>query len=245
VPDDHTVWRDFAQRLTEALHLNVVPIAITFDAAEVPPFADPSEPMPEPTPDGRTGRVPAGCVFWVHALERTFTTRPEDHGNCSVGSLTHGLIDLATAATRADVGALVEAGWVTPEDFPAIPTVAARPEAISYGPLADATSQPDVVLVRTNARGVMTIGDAVPELTIEGKPQCHIVVMAKEERRAAASVGCALSRARTGMGAHEMTCALPGSRLGEVVGAIELAASVDAMVARYAATDASRFARSA
>ena len=84
-------------------------------------------PMPEPTADGRTGRVPAGCVFWVHALDRTFTTRPEDHGNCSVGSLTHGLIDLETAATRADVGALVEAGWVTPEVFPQIPVVAERP----------------------------------------------------------------------------------------------------------------------
>ena len=77
--------------------------------------------MPDPTLDGRTGRVPAGCVFWVHAVERTFTTQPEDHGNCSVGSLTHGLIDLATAATKADVGALVEAGWVTPEIFPSIP----------------------------------------------------------------------------------------------------------------------------
>ncbi len=245
MPDDQSAWRDFAHRLTKALHLNVAPIAITFDAADVPPFADPSEPMPEPTPDGRTGRVPAGCVFWVHALERTFTTQPEDHGNCSVGSLTHGLIDLATAATRADVGALVEAGWVTPEVFPAIPTVSARPEAITYGPLTDSKAQPDVVLVRTNARGAMTIGDALPELAIEGKPQCHIVAIAKEQQRPAASVGCALSRARTGMGAHEMTCALPGSRLGEIIDAIESAASVDTTVARYAATDASRFVVSA
>jgi uncharacterized protein (DUF169 family) len=241
MPDDHTKWQGFAQRLIETLHLNVAPIAITFDAAGAPPFAAPSEPLPEPTPDGRTGRVPAGCVFWVHALDRTFTTRPEDHGNCSVGSLTHGLIDLATAATRADVGALVEAGWVTPEVFPAIPTVATRPETITYGPLTDVKAQPDVVFVRTTARGAMTIGDALPELVIEGKPQCHIVAIAKEQQRPAASVGCALSRARTGMGAHEMTCALPGSRLEEIIDAIERAASVDTTVARYAATDAARF----
>ena len=238
-----TQWQQAADRLSAALHLTVAPIAITFDADEpAEPFADASAPMPEPTPDGRTGRVPAGCVFWVHALDRTFTTQPEDHGNCSVGSLTHGLIDLETAATRADVGALVEAGWVTPEVLPQIRVVTERPDAITYGPLALAQAPPDVVLLRTNARGVMTIGDAVPDLLIEGKPQCHIVAIAKEQQRPAASVGCALSRARTGMGAHELTCALPGMRLEEIVTAIELAASVDATVARYAAADAQRFA---
>jgi uncharacterized protein (DUF169 family) len=238
------VWQDTADRLTAALHLTVAPIAITFEAepSATAPFADSSVPMPQPTADGRTGRPAAGCLFWVHALERTFSTRPDDHGNCSVGSLTHGLIDLETAAQRADVGALVQAGWVTPEIFPMIPTVASRPEAIIYGPLHDATMQPDVVLVRTNARGVMTIGDAVGDLVIEGKPQCHIVAIAKEQHRPAASVGCALSRARTGMRADEMTCALPGSRLVDIVGAIEQAALVDATVARYAATDAERFA---
>ena len=243
--EDHSVWRDAAERLTRALHLTVVPIAITFGVDDAPPFAPAWEPMPEPTNDGRTGTVPAGCAFWVHALGRTFTTRPEDHGNCSVGSLTHGLIDWATAATRADVGALVEAAWVTPEVFSTIPTLTTRPDAITYGPLAAATSRPDVVLVRTNARGVMTIGDAIPDLAIEGKPQCHIVAIAKEQQRPAASVGCALSRARTGMGAHEMTCALPGARLEEMVAAIASASAVDVTVARYAASDAQRFAASA
>src|SRR6476659_9504429 len=116
---ERSIWQDAAARLTAALHLDVAPIAITFSSTDdaAPPFADPLTPMPEPTADGRTGRVPAGCVFWVHALERTFSTQPEDHGNCSVGSLTHGLIDLETAAGRADVAALVESGWVSPDDF--------------------------------------------------------------------------------------------------------------------------------
>ncbi len=239
-------WARTSERLRAALHLTVAPISITFSAEAdnaTPPFADPEEAMPAPTDDGRTGRVPAGCVFWVHALDRTFSTRPDDHGNCSIGSLTHGLIDLATAAQRADVGALVEAGWVAPEIFPKIPVVKMRPETITYGPLADASAPPDVVLVRTNARGVMTIGDAVADLVIEGKPQCHIVAIAKEQNRPAASVGCALSRARTGMGVDEMTCALPGGRVDAIVAAIENAAWVDATVARYAAADAERFAR--
>ena len=238
-------WQNAAARLTAALRLSVAPIAIRFTdtpAAGVPPFADPAVPMPEPTADGRTGRVPAGCVFWVRALDRTFATRPEDHGNCSVGSLTHGLIDLETAAQRADVAALVEAGWVSAEIFPAIPVVTTRPAAIIYGPLAQATQRPDVALVRASPRGVMMIGDAVPDLVIEGKPQCHIIAIAKEQNRPAASVGCALSRARTGMSAQEMTCALPGARLEELVEAIEAAAAVDATVAAYAGADARRFA---
>ena len=37
--------------------------------------------MPAPTADGRTGRVPAGCVFWIRGAERSFTTVAEDHGN--------------------------------------------------------------------------------------------------------------------------------------------------------------------
>jgi uncharacterized protein (DUF169 family) len=234
-------WSLLADRLSSALRLTSPPIAITFlDAipAGIPSF---DLPMPAPTGDGLTGRVPAGCVFWNHAANRTFATVAADHGNCSVGSLTHGLIDLATAAGRADVAALVESSWVTPDEFPAIPVVATRPAAIVYGPLREAEAVPDVVLVRTHALGLMTITDAVPDTMIEGKPQCHIVALAKEQGRVAASVGCALSRARTGMAATEFACALPGDRLAEVVDAIERAAEVDAAVARYAGADATRF----
>src|SRR5207244_2060819 len=83
-------WPELASRLTDALHLAAAPLAITFSAeapAGVAPFDDP---MPEPTADGRTGRVPAGCVFWMKAADRTFSTVADDHANCSVGSVTHG-----------------------------------------------------------------------------------------------------------------------------------------------------------
>ena len=83
-------WSDLAERLDGALSLATPPLAITF-AAEVPDGVRTfDEPMPPPLPDGRTGRVPAGCVFWIKAAERTFATVAEDHANCSVGSMTHG-----------------------------------------------------------------------------------------------------------------------------------------------------------
>lgn len=235
-------WNDRAARLTAVLGLTAPPIAITFadgPAAGVAPF---TERMPAPTEDGRTGRVAAGCVFWVKSVDRTFATVAADHANCSVGSLTHGFIDLSAAATHSDVAALVEAGWVSPDVFPMIPVVSGPTQTVIYGPLAETPVDPDVVLIRLNGAALMTMASAVPGLPIEGKPQCHIVAIAKEQGRVAASVGCALSRARTGMPDTEMTCAIPAGQLESVVQALETTQSIDASVARYARQDAQRFA---
>lgn len=234
-------WNDLAGRLHSALALASPPLAISFrDSAEgVAPF---DLPMPTPLVDGRTGRVPAGCVFWIHAAERTFSTVAEDHGNCSVGSLTHGFKTLDEVAGNGDVAALLETGWVTMDVVPRIPVVTEQPGAVIYGPLAETPVAPDVVFLRLNAKQLMVLSDAVPGLRIEGKPQCHIVAIAKEQGEVAASVGCALSRVRTGMPATEMTCAIPAAKLAEVVEAIEHNAVADAAVARYAADDATRFA---
>jgi uncharacterized protein (DUF169 family) len=236
-------WNDLASRLHAALALTSPPLAISFrdstDPDVVPPF---DQPMPEPLADGRTGRVPAGCVFWIHAAERTFSTFAEDHGNCSVGSLTHGFKTLDEVAGNGDVAALVETGWVTMDVVPQIPVVTKKPAAVIYGPLAETPVDPDVVFLRLNAKQLMILSDAVPGLRIEGKPQCHIVAIAKEQDEIAASVGCALSRVRTGMPATEMTCAIPAGKLGEVLAAIERNAVADTAVARYAADDATRSA---
>ena len=145
-------------------------------------------------------------------------------------------------AGNADIATLLDAGWVTMEMVPEIPVVTTTPGAVVYGPLADSPVDPDVVLLRINGKQLMVLHDALPGLRIEGKPQCHIVAVAKEQGDVAVSVGCALSRARTGMPATDMTCAIPGPRLEEIVGAIARTASAETTVARYAAQDALRFA---
>ena len=180
-------------------------------------------------------------MFWIRAEKDSFATQPEDHGNCSVGSLTHGLLPLAEAATRGDVGALVESGWVTPEAFPTIPTVQQPPGSIVYGPLAEAPVPPDVVFLRLTAKQAMVLSDALPGLRFEGKPQCHIIPIAKEQGEVAASVGCMLSRVRTGLGNGELTCAVPASKLGEVIEKLRGTCAADGRVAAYAADDARRF----
>ena len=238
--DSH--WTVPATALADALGLTTAPIAITFTdeaPAGVPAF---DEPMPAAGDDGRTGRVPAGCVFWTRALDRTFTTVDADHGNCSVGRLTHGLATVDEVADRSDVAALLESGWVTMDMVPQIPVVTERATHIVYGPLADSPVDPDVVLIRVNGKQLMVLSDALPGLRIEGKPQCHIVAVAKEQGEVAASVGCALSRVRTGMSANHMTCAIPAARVAEVIAAVTATAATDGVVARYAADDARRFA---
>ena len=230
-----------ADDLVKSLGLQHPPLAIHFSQEPLPGVEPFTGDMPAPTDDGRTGRVPAGCVFWMKAEGRTFSTVAEDHANCSVGSVTHGFKSLEEVGDKSDVGALVGAGWVAPEMFPAIPVVKDRYQYVTYSPLQNTRGTPDVVFLRVNAKQAMTISDAFPDMRFEGKPQCHIIAIAKEQQEVAVSVGCMLSRVRTGMPNTEMTCAIPGARLSEVVQQIKTTTVIDGTVANYASEDTRRF----
>jgi uncharacterized protein (DUF169 family) len=231
------------RELRELLGLAVAPIAIAF-ADQVPAnLSRPGGTMPSPTADGRTGAVPAGCVFWNKALDGAFATVAADHGNCSVGSYTHGFKTLMEAAQGADVQALVGAEWVSMEDATKIPTVGKKPAAVLYGPLAAGAFEPDVVFLRLNGKQLMLVNDAWPELRFEGKPQCHIIPIAQSTGQVAVSSGCMLSRVRTGMSNNDVTCALPAAKLGDLVARLKRAQAADMKVAAYAADDAKRFAQ--
>ena len=107
---------------------------------------------------------------------------------------------------------------------------------------SDTHVDPDVVLLRLNPKQVMILHDAMPGMRMEGKPQCHIIAIAKEQQEVAASVGCMLSRVRTGLPNSQMTCAIPARRLAEVVERLKATCAADTTVAAYAAEDARRFA---
>ena len=227
--------------LTDLLGLEHTPIAITFHD-ELPDDGVPrfDEPLSEPTEDGRSGRAAAPCVFWMLADERTFDTVAEDHGNCSVGRFTHGFAEAADILDKNDVAALLDVGWVTMETFSGVAALSRRPKGVRYGPLTAAIGVPDVVLLRVTPRQMMEIGDAV-EIDWSGKPQCQILPKAANEGVIAASMGCALSRARTGMGDDELTVAVPGHRVAELVAAIRPVTTADNAVVGYAVADLARF----
>ena len=234
-------WTQLSTRLADLLHLHVPPIGLRWSASAPGGVAAFDQPMAAPAADGRTGRVAASCVFWMHAVDSVFTTVAEDHGNCSVGGMTHGFKELDEVSGNDDVAALLGSGWVSMEDVPGIPTIPKGDTYLTYGPVTAMPIEPDVLLIRLNGKQLMVLADGVPDLAFEGKPQCHILAMAKQSNVVAASVGCMLSRVRTGMPSTEVTCAIPTSRLAEVVDRLEQAAPADAAVARYAAEDATRF----
>jgi len=237
-------WEEVGRRVKQALGLSHAPIAITF-SQETPagvPFHEGK--MPEPSRDGRTGKVTAGCVFWIQSEERTFTTKAADHFNCSVGSVTHGLKTLEEVMQNEDVRGLLESEWVTPEEAMQLPVVKNRYKFITYGPISQTSIDPDVILLRLSAFQGMMLHDAFSDMPIVGKPQCHIIPLAKEHNQIAMSTGCTLSHIRTGMSPDEMTCAIPGNRFTEVVEKLEARREANARVARYANADGRRFTKS-
>jgi uncharacterized protein (DUF169 family) len=228
--------------LRDLLGLAVPPVAIAFMTHVPDEIARIERKHPPATTDGRTGAAAASCVFWIDATRGVFATTAEDHGNCSVGGLTHGFKTMQEIAGNADVAALCEAGWVTPDAVAKIAVVRDKPKSVVYGPLRDMPMEPSVILLRLNGKQQMLLHDAWPTLRFEGKPQCHIIPIAEESGEIGVSVGCMLSRVRTGMSNNEVTCAIPASRVSLLIERLHAARVADNAVAAYAAEDSKRFA---
>ena len=143
-----------------------------------------------------------------------------------------------------DVASLLESTWVTPEEAMQLPVVKTRHQFITYGPVSQTPIDPDVILLRLSAYQGMVLHDSFGDMPIVGKPQCHIVPLAKEQNQIAMSTGCTLSRIRTGMSPDEMTCAIPAGRFPEVVEKLETRQRANAHVASYANADGRRFTQS-
>ena len=239
----HSCFERWHLDLQELLGLAVPPVAIAFISHVPAGIERIQRTTPPRTADGRTGAVAASCVFWIEGTQGVFATEAEDHGNCSVGSLTHGFKTMEEIAQNADVAALCETGWVTPEAVAKVAVVREKPTCIVYGPLRDMPVEPSVILLRLNGKQQMLLHDAWRGLRFEGKPQCHIIPIAKESGELAVSVGCMLSRVRTGMSNNEVTCAIPASRMSLLIERLRAARAADNAVAAYAAEDSKRFGR--
>ncbi len=239
----HSCFERWHLDLEELLGLAVPPVAIAFISHVPAGIERIQRTTPPRTADGRTGAVAASCVFWIEGMQGVFATEAEDHGNCSVGSLTHGFKTMEEIAQNADVAALCETGWVTPEAVAKVAVVREKPTSIVYGPLRDMPVEPSVILLRLNGKQQMLLHDAWRGLRFEGKPQCHIIPIAKESGELAVSVGCMLSRLRTGMSNSEVTCAIPASRMSLLIECLRAARAADSAVAAYAAEDSKRFGR--
>jgi uncharacterized protein (DUF169 family) len=210
-------------RLQDLLQLQTSPVALAF------------RPTPPPNIPRVAAPAPSGCTYWKHAAEgRAFYTEAADHYRCPIGAYTHG-IDLPPEQAKeleGVVGTMVSIGYIRPEEVPGIPR---RQEAFGvaiYAPLADMPCEPDVVLVRGDARQMMLLTEAAGaagvgvQSPLMGRPTCAAIPEVLRTAHSAGSLGCIGNRVYTGLTDSEFYVALPGKALNAVIE--KLAGIVDA-----------------
>jgi uncharacterized protein (DUF169 family) len=202
-----------AKQLQDLLGLRSAPVALAFQS---------SPPSGVPHVDAAG---PSGCSYWKYAAEgQTFYTEAPDHYNCPIGAYTHG-VDLP--ADRAEelqgvLGTMFSLSYLRPEEIPGIPRREGAFGVAVYAPLAGASFEPDVVLVRGNARQVMLLVEAAQAAGVEstaammGRPTCAAIPQAMRTQQGVASLGCIGNRIYTGLTDDELYFALPGKHLTAV-----------------------------
>jgi len=212
-----------SEKLQQLLGLRTAPVALTF-----------RDKAPEGVPHV-SSVAPSGCTYWKLAAEgRSFYTEAADHYECPIGAYTHG-IDLPPERSKeleGVVGTMVNLGYIRMEEVPGIPRRPGPFRVAVYMPLSAAADDPDVVLVRANARQMMLLSEAAQaagigaDAGLMGRPTCAAIPAVLNSQRGAASLGCIGNRVYNDLADDEMYYALPGKKVAAVVG--KLATIVDA-----------------
>lgn len=174
---------------------------------------------------------PSSCSYWKLAAEgNTFYTDAPDHLSCTIGAYTHGVEMPPEKGKELEsmLGEMVKLNYIRMEEVPGIPRRTDAFGVAIYAPLSDAPFEPDVVLVRGNARQIMLLTEAAKAANIEhdaitmGRPTCAMIPAAIESERGVSSFGCVGNRVYTGIPDDELYLAIPGSKVAEVVDKLEV-----------------------
>jgi uncharacterized protein (DUF169 family) len=224
---------DFARqgdKLRDLLGLKWPPVAIAFRTAPPAGVARVSAPGP------------AGCSYWKIASEGgTFYTEASDHLNCAIGAYTHG-VDLSAEnenELKSTIGKMIGLGYLRMEEIPSIPRLGGRFGVAIYSPLAAAPCDPDVVLVRGNAKQIMLFAEAARAARCDsaaatmGRPACAVIPAAMQSQSGTASLGCIGNRVYTGLADDELYFAVPGAKILDVIDRVETIANANAELERY------------
>jgi uncharacterized protein (DUF169 family) len=170
--------------------------------------------------------APSGCSYWKRAAEgATFFTEAPDHYNCPIGAYTQG-VDLPPAQIEeleGIVGRMIGLGYLRQKEVSAIPRRQDRFGVAVYAPLAEAPFEPDVVLVRGNAKQIMLLAEAAQAAGVGaasgllGRPTCAAIPESLRTQRGVASLGCIGNRVYTELADDELYFAVPGKHLSLVV----------------------------
>ena len=203
-----------AVQLSELLEVDRQPVAVAF--LDTPP-----ENLP------RTEQVAAaGCGYWKRAADgEAFYTEATDHYGCPIGSHTHGisLPEEQGAELEGVIGTMVDLEYLKMEEVAGIPRREEPFEVVAYAPLAVATFEPDVVLVRGSARQMMALAEAAHaagaacQTSMVGRPTCAAIPEVMQTGLSATNLGCVGNRVYTELGDDELYFAFAGRQLGKIV----------------------------
>lgn len=199
-------WSSQCGQLKELLGLETIPIGIAFVDQEPISVSRVSSP------------APAGCSYWKLADEGgVFYTAASDHYDCPIGAWTHH-VELPPDRMK-ELDALIEKmvglGYLHQEEIPSIPRLEKAFRFSIYGPLDKLSDEPDIVLIRGNARQLMLLMEAAQaagaagETAPSGRPTCAVIPLALGSGKMAVSFACIGNRIYTGAADGEAYCAIP------------------------------------
>jgi len=222
--------QELAHRLTAALQLDLPPVGLRFVCEE-----------PADVPE--VGRdFPSSCSFWREAEHRTFYAPARRHEHCAIGAMVMGLqLPEVTERLVEAVSTMAECGYLSPAEAASIPTIAEPHAGIVYGPLAEATEPPDVVLIWVTAKQAMLCGEAAGSAAwtaqptvVTGRPACAALPRAMRSGAPAMSIGCIGMRTFTEIADDRILLAVPAAGLAGFVAEVErIGAANDAMLQIY------------
>jgi len=198
-----------ANQMQELLSLRWPPVAITFRADAPIGITRISTP------------APSGCSYWKLAAEgQVFYTEAADHYGCPIGAYTHG-VNLPPAQAnelQGMVKTMIDLDYLREEEVAAIPHRDSPFGVAVYAPLANAPLDPDVILIRGNAKQMMLIAEAASAAglshnSIMGRPTCAVVPEVMESGNAAMSLGCIGNRVYNELEDDELYFAIPCSNI--------------------------------
>jgi uncharacterized protein (DUF169 family) len=181
---------------------------------------------------------PAGCSYWKMASDgETFYTTGDDHQSCPVGAYTHGVKLGAekSAELQGMIGQMISLNYLQEAEIPQIPHRESAFAYAAYSPLKEAKFEAQVVLIRGDAKHVMLLTEAMARAGVKSeammmRPTCAVLPQVLQSGHASHSLGCIGNRVYTGLGDDEFYCAIPGSKMGQVVAELEkIVAANDAL----------------
>lgn len=216
-----------SRRLTDAIALTVPPVAVVFHKEAPSSVASPDAP------------VPAGCKFWEIGSTRSVMTSAMDHRHCSVGIYTHnvdGAPDSQSSELEETLAAMTGLGYVRPEEVASLPVLDEAWRHVQYGPLAEMSARPALVLLFANASQGLVLSEALARVDgatppAMGRPACALIPQIRKSGRAAASLGCCGARAYLDVMSDEVTLwGLPGEKLESYLDEIEILAKANSVL---------------